>query len=577
MKAVVRKMIFAPGTLSVPMVVFAGQVVLEDGPLRHFREEAKMAFMTRIDPEEHVRGFASVGDQAKGVANARQEFCGHYLDLCATYWQLDGLTCARRFGERIVDSLEMAMSEDGYIGGEVHGRRMQAFSLWNQAHAVYGLLRFAEATGNARAKAHGLCAADWLLKAHESMPPERLVDMRLVSNGGSQNLTAFYALVMAGKMFGERKYTDYVERTLHGLEATKMNLLSNPDCLTLQSRKGIEMLNAWRGVLAYARFANDGKAMQSCSRYWRSIAETQIRNTGAATNKERFQPQGNVPAILPVEMKPNENCVQCGWLRFTRELFAATGDVRCAHEMERTLYNHILGSVASDGSDFAYYQGNVGRKVFHRNGVYQCCRYRGFAIMAHLPELILDDDGTSVTPLVYAPLAYQANDGFVLKISTEYPKTGHIELRVTTKVPRKLRLPIPSWCREWTLCINGEKIAPSVEGGFAFVNLKPSGDIVVQLDFKMEFVRRAHDIGGKQYAEYAYGPLVLVRDTRLGDKLGESLSTDLRFVRQDSGNDVFAKFTAVDGEGRTHVLVDYVHACRANPDTDEFEIFIPSR
>jgi hypothetical protein len=34
---------------------------------------------------------------------------------------------------------------------------------------------------------------------------------------------------------------------------------------------------------------------------------------------------------------------------------------------------------AKPGTDFAYYQGNVGRKVFRMNGLYQCCRYRGFA------------------------------------------------------------------------------------------------------------------------------------------------------------------------------------------------------
>lgn len=566
-----------PRTFKAGRALPVGQVGLEDGALKHLRELAKATFDTRVDPEEHIRGFASVGDQEKGVANARQEFCGHYLDLCATYWQLDRDDHARQFGDHVVDSLEVSMSKDGYIGGEVPERRMHGFSLWNQAHAVYGLLRFAETTGSAKAKTYGLRAADWLLHAHESMSPERLVDASQVGNGGSQNLTAFYALVMASRVSGERKYVDYVKRTLSGLEATKMNLISNADCLALQSRKGIEMINAWRGVLAYARFMNDGKAIRSCSRYWQSIADTQIRNTGAATNRERFLPDGNAPAILPVEMRPNENCVQCGWLRFTRELFSATGDVRCAQEMERTLYNHILGSVASDGSDFAYYQGNVGRKVFHKNGMYQCCRYRGFAIMAHLQELILDDDGINVTPLVYAPLAYQADDGFALKVSTEYPKTGHIELLATTRVPRKLKLPIPSWCRNWTLCINGEKITPTTEDGFAIMNLEPSGEVAVQLDFKMEFVRKSHDIDGKQYAEYAYGPLVLVRDTGLGDKLGEILSTGLRFARQDSGKDVFAKFSAVDSGGRTHTLVDYAHACRANPDMDEFEVFIPTR
>lgn len=544
--------------------------------LRRFRDGAKAVFASKIDPDEHVRGFASVGDQEKGVANARQEFCGHYLDLCATYWRLDGLECAREYGLRVVDGAARAMSDDGYIGGETAERRMEGFSLWNQSHAVYGLLRFAEAANDDKARTQGLRAAEWLLRALSSISSNELVDPARSWNDGSQHLVAFYALCLAYEATGERKYLDYVGETLRGLEATRMNLLSNPDCLALQSRKGIEMINAWRGVLKYARLAGDDRALRACIRYWRSIADTQIRNTGAATNAERFFPGGNAPAILTLAEKPNENCVQCGWLRFTRELFAATGDARCAHEMDKTLYNHILGSIASDGSDFAYYQGNVGRKAFRKNAVYQCCRYRGFAIMAHLPELILDDDGAVVTPLVYAPLLYRADDGFALRIDTDYPRTGSIEVAATaTAGPRRLKLPIPAWCRDWTLRVDGKVVPAESADGFAVVDLPPSRRTAIRLDLNMRLVRKTHDIGGRPYTEFSFGPLVLVRDTGLGDSLGEALPDDLSFKRQDCGDEAFAKFAATDAGGRRHNLVDYAHACRANPDADEFEIFIP--
>ena len=400
--------------------------VLAESAIRRLREGVKSAFASLIDPAEHIRGLASIGDQEDGVANARQEFGGHYLDLCATFWEQDGLSCARDYGNRVVDAVARAMTPNGYIGGEISERQSASFSLWNQSHVVYGLLRFANATGNDKARTLGLRAANWLMRTLCSMTPGELVDPRTVWNDGSQHLVSFYALCLAYSVSGNCAYLDFVGKTLRGLEATGMNLLSNPDCLALQSRKGIEMINAWRGVLAYARLAGVDAAIRACSRYWLSIAETQIRNTGAATNAERFLPDGNAPAILPVEMKPNENCVQCGWMRFTRELFSATGNARCAREMERTLYNHILGSVASDGTDFAYYQGNVGRKAFRKNAIYQCCRYRGFAIMAHLPELVLHDDGADVTPLIYAPLSYQADDGLALGIDTDYPRTGRI-------------------------------------------------------------------------------------------------------------------------------------------------------
>ena len=554
----------------------AGEVVMEKGPLFDFCKGGKAAFERGIDPQEHVEGMESVGRQKEGVLNARQEFSGHYLDLCATYWQLGRCEKAIANGRLVVDAAERAMSADGYIGGEPYTNRLYHFSLWNQAHVVYGLMRFAQATKDRKALELGRRAADWLLDTLGAMSPERLVDKTLVGNVGSQNLTAFYAFMLAESLTGDAKYSNFVRRTLDGLENTKMNLLSNPDCLKLQSQKGIEMINAWRGILSFAKEKNDARYGLACRKYWSSIAETQIRNTGAATNKERFLSGGNAPSILPVEMRPNENCVQCGWLRFTREIFDISGDVRCAREMDRTLYNHILGSVATDGSDFAYYQGNVGRKAFRKNAIYQCCRYRGFAIMAHLPELALADDGKRVVPLIYAPLSYRSADGrFEMKVGTAYPKNGVVDFRIRSKSARTLSLPVPGWCREWKLWVNGNAVSPKAEDGFLNVGVSGNGEMALRLELKMDFVRKTCEIEGKHYAEYAYGPLVLVRDTGFGGKLGDAIPGDVQFARQDARDEAFAKFAGVDATGRSHVLVDYAHACRRSPDTDEFEVFIP--
>ena len=99
-------------SLVLPMVVQAGQVVLEQGPLFDFREGGKATFLRSVDPQEHVRGMASIGNQTEGVLNARQEFCGHYLDLCATYWQLDRCERALANGRLVVSAAGQAMSDE---------------------------------------------------------------------------------------------------------------------------------------------------------------------------------------------------------------------------------------------------------------------------------------------------------------------------------------------------------------------------------------------------------------------------------------------------------------------------------
>ena len=198
--------------------------------------------------------------------------------------------------------------------------------------------------------------------------------------------------------------------------------------------------------------------------------------------------------------------------------------------------------------------------------------------MAHLPELVIADDGRQVTPLVYAPLSYRSSDGrFEMKVDTEYPRNGIVDFRTSAKSARIVRLPVPGWCREWSLSVDGHSVSAPAENGFLKIGIPASGEMAIRLELKMEFVRKACDIDGRRYAEYLYGPLVLVRDTGFGGCLGEELPEDIRFERQPDGGKVFAMFAGKDGIGRTHTLVDYAHACRRSPDSDEFEVFIPQR
>ncbi len=141
--------------------------------------------------------------------------------------------------------------------------------------------------------------------------------------------------------------------------------------------------------------------------------------------------------------------------------------------------------------------------------------------------------------------------------------------------PAKVRF---AW-DDYPVCnlVNGKVIPAESADGFAVVDLPPSRRTAIRLDLNMRLVRKTHDIGGRPYTEFSFGPLVLVRDTGLGDSLGEALPDDLSFKRQDCGDEAFAKFAATDAGGRRHNLVDYAQSCRANPDADEFEVFIPAR
>lgn len=555
-------------------------VELTGGPLLRTREGCRRAFYELIDPMARAKAldirdrqdFIDMEGKHLLASNAEPEFTGHYLDLCARYLELDHDERVRRKAEVVLDAVARNTSKDGYLGGMSAGRETDSFGIWSHAHMVYGLSRWAAVSSDARAKAFARRAADWLETTLGRFASAALIDPKTVGNDGSQHLVSIYALVVASEALDEPRYLERVRAILRSLDSTAMNLLSFDDILDLQSKKGIEMIGAFRGMLACGCRCGEQKMIASAERAWNGIAAGQIRNTGNGTLRERFCAGGNAPAILPTAKRPNENCVACGWLRFSAELNAVCPRAAIGDEIERSLYNHLLGSVADDGSDFAYYQGNCGNKVFGINFGYECCRYRGFAVFAHLEEMLFRDDGAVVSPTIYAPMRHRAADGFELELCTEYPADGVI--RLTAKGGQKgrtIRLRIPSWCESPRL--TGVKAKRN--GRLFGVDVSAGETKAFTLELPMRLREEEVTIDGRKYLSYSWGPLVLTRDSHDGPF--DPIPAGLTFAKVESNGVAIVRFVAKTPQGDAVTLVDFASAGRRGPGKDTYEVFMEKK
>lgn len=577
----VKKLGVVGGVSVVLAAAACGGDSLTGGPLLRTREGCRRAFYKVIDPMTRAKAldirdrqdFIDMEGKHRLASNAEPEFTGHYLDLCARYHEMakdEGLPdCARRKVEIVLDAVARNISKDGYLGGMSAGHETETFGIWSHAHMVYGLSRWAAVSGDARAKAFACRAADWLETTLGRLTPAALIDPKTVGNDGSQHLVSIYALVVASEALGEPRYFERARALLLSLESTAMNLISFDDILDLQSKKGIEMIGAFRGMLACGRRSGEPKMIAAAERAWNDIASGQIRNTGNGTLRERFCAGGNAPAILPTAKRPNENCVACGWLRFSAELNAVRPRAVIGDEIERSLYNHLLGSVADDGSDFAYYQGNCGNKVFGINFGYECCRYRGFAVFAHLEEMLFRDDGVVVSPTIYAPMRHRAADGFELELRTAYPADG--VMRLMAKGGRKgrtVRLRIPSWCE--SPCLTGA--VSKREGRLLEVEVAAGETKAFTLDLPMHLREETVAIDGRKYLSYSWGPLVLTRDSHDGP-LGP-IPGGLAFKKVENDGTTIVRFAAKTPQGDVVTLVDFASAGRRGPGKDTYEVFL---
>ena len=328
------------------------------------------------------------------------------------------------------------------------------------------------------------------------------------------------------RLTGNEKYRAFMEALLAHCEMGEMNLLSFENILQLMSKKGIEMLVVYLGVLQYGQLFQVPEAIAAAERYWQQIDETQIRNTGNGTVREFWTENGNAHRLMATAEKPNETCVAVGWTELSLALFHQSPRACYLDAIEQTLFNHLLGSLDAQGRDFAYYQGNYGEKIFRTpGGMYQCCRYRGFTLFSYLRDFLYYADSDTLIPMIYGPSEFRDRDLY-LRQETEYPAWGEISFHIENSgKTRNLQLRIPKWCREWALWVNGRACFPENREGFLSI-LITSGETDIHLNLSMKPQKEICDIEGKNYAFWHFGPLLLARVAEEEKYLWEAVRAD---------------------------------------------------
>lgn len=526
--------------------------------------KARNTFYHGMDEKLHAGTYVGIHDEDY----AEPEFTGKYLDLCAHYYEMEGDVHALNKGMAVVQSIRENMREDGYLGGLGPGSEYLKFSVWNQFFTVYGLTRMYQATGDGEILRLAQRAADWIV---DSFTGEGARDILDAGNHGSQNISCLYAIGKLYLVTGALRYLEFIRQVIAYLETTDMNLLSFASILKLRSQKGIEMLIVYLGVLQYGLLDRNRQAVEAAERYWTQVNDTQIRNVGNGTIEELWVENGNAPRLMPTEEKPNETCVAVGWMELSLSLFYADPQAKYLDALEKTLYNHLLGSFEKNGEDFAYYQGNYGQKIFRTaRTAYQCCRYRGFTILSYLKDYLYSYDGRVLIPVLYCASLFQAED-ISVKQTTGYPADGKVRFAVeNTGCDRKLKLRIPGWCRGYSVTVNGR--ADNLfagEEGYLVINL-PVGMTEVVLDMQMSVEKKVDAIRGKSYASFQYGPLLLSRDTHYGGEVWDPVRKGKNTVRRlDPAGQELVHFE-IDG---VHV-VDLAAACKNDPEKDRYSTFL---
>ena len=522
-------------------------------------------FLRNVSPEVHAKTYVGLHD----MYYAEPEFTGKYIDLCTQLYRDNPDSPFLDYAARVVASVLENQREDGDVSAlESYD---SWFPVWNQVFTIFGLLSYYDVTREAKVLSAAEKSARSIMAHFEGEKIPHFLD---TVNDGSEHLCFLLPLSMLYAITGKEEYRDFAEYLLAYLEITDMNLVSFADILQLRSKKGIEMLLAYLGLAHFGRVTGNAAYIAAADRYFRQVNDTQIRNTGNGTLHEFWSENGNAPVMLPNEDKPNETCVAVGFCELALALFEQNPDGVYLDAVEKSLFNHILGALSSDGKDFGYYQGNFGVKVTQtREGQYQCCRYRASDFFAHMPDMLYYEKDRVVIPRIYAPSVYKNGD-IILTQKTDYPKNGEVSFVMTAQKPFVLRLRIPAWCKAYLLRVNGEAKRPlrkaELQGQKGLLTLYiPAGETHVSLSLCMDIAKEEGKIDGKDVVSFRYGPLLLVKDSRVSDMDTAYRHGAGMLLPGDGHSLVMAK------AGNT-VLVDYASAARVHMGEDTFLTWIPA-
>ncbi len=570
----------------------AGQTRLTGGLLADRCRKNIDNLYLKIDPEELKNIYAETHDPWY----AEPEFLGHWLTSGPLLFAASGNEEIRKRNEDVLVTVLEKQRSDGYLGSYHEGLEFDyTFSVWNQNFMIKGLLAQHQATGNEAALEAAKKCADYIAAAYLETDT---LDLLFGLNQGIQHATILEEMAHLYMITGKKLYLDFAGYIIDRLENSSIQVISIPTKakfwainFMMGCTKGIEMFNIYFGILKMYQITGEEKYLLATKNYWRNLKETQIRITGNGTIGENWNHLGNTPIDMTNDMRPNENCVAMGWMKLNAELALFTGESKYFDELEKTLYNHLIGSQALDGHDFSYYQGNIGHKIHEKDpGAYSCCRYRGMRILSRLPDYIyMQSDGElAVNLFTSSTTSVMINDtGVSIEQETAYPKNGNIIITVKPEKDLKFRLLLrkPGWCDKTAISIDAQPVIADESNGYLLIDqLWSSSGTTLVLNLEMRAGYQQADINEEPRIAVKYGPLVLAIDSRYGTPVD---ATRIKFDEdpvlhpmqtasdQESPQVLFSVPGLVNGINTMITLVDYASAGSLDPGIDEFRVWLP--
>ena len=427
--------------------------------------------------------------------------------------------------DRIVDVIAAAQEPNGYLypshttgvgkernmmGDKPYTFVVHSHELYNMGHLYEAAIAYYQATGKDKLLKVAEKNAHHVNQVFFEGDPKYNGGKPIRQAPGHQEMEL--ALVKLYKVTGKKLYLEMAEKFLEIRGKTYV-----PDGEGVMSptyaqqhapleKQSEAVGHAVRATYLYSAMADlahlkkKNSYTRALHRIWGNVTDTRMHITGglgAVHGIEGFGP----PFLLPNADAFNETCAAVGNVLFNFRMFLAHRDAKYLDVAEVSLLNNVLAAVNLEGNRFFYVNpleadgkypfnhGTAGRAPWFGTA---CCPSNMARLLPQVQGMTYAHDDKNLYLAMYAQTSTSLQIGgtkLAVSQKTGYPNEGRVEVSLNPEKPASftLRLRIPTWTgkqfvpgklyrymdkstAKWSVSVNGKKVAPKTELGFAVLD-----------------------------------------------------------------------------------------------------------
>ena len=473
----------------------------------------------------------------ENAAKGRGEHSGIYYDDSDVYKALEGMAYSLQIHpdpeleakcDEWIDKFAAAQQPDGYIntfytltGLENRWDNMSKHEMYCAGHMTEAAVAYYYATGKRKFLDVSIRMADHMMS---------------VFGPGKRNWVPGHeeielALVKLYEATGEKKYLDFAGWLLdqrghgygtYGKAGGNWNAAYFQDDVPVRELStiaghAVRAMYLYCGMADVAAYTGDTGLTDALDRLWDHVVMKNMYITGGigqSAKNEGITEDYDLPNLTAY----CETCASVGMVFWNWRMNQFTGDAKYADVMERSMYNGALAGINLAGNLFFYVNPLESLGNHHRQEWYgcACCPSQICRFLPSIGNYIYGVSDEALWVNLYmgntASVKVGGKDVTVTQ-ETKYPWEGAVRLMLGLKgsVKTQVRLRIPGWCKQYRVSVNGNKVEPMVEKGYAVLDGKwKDGDVIdLTLDMPVEVVeadpRVKEDVGKRAVQR---GPLV---------------------------------------------------------------------